>query len=286
MPNDYVVITRGGYGQWFTYDKRGRKGPLSKVPNEMIKHDAAYMTVTPYYEAEYSSEEGQVMYETDASFIEFKGKKIGPFQEVRGVNVTADKAKFYAIVSKNGKWHFMCSDGRDILLDGAPSKMITSPDGTKAMAACTPEVIGGDSGGAPQDLSQLAEYLGKMAASQSDYSSTTLYTIEGKKIGPIKEFNDFWFIADSSHWIYTAGNAVYYDGALLKKFTENIDKATFWIDDASHYAWVSIDKITFSDGGSYPYPVMMRFEKKGGKTSLCWVNVKQNGDVMVYGRAL
>ena len=44
--------------------------------------------------------------------------------------------------------------------------------------------------------------------------------------------------------------------------------------------------VTFSDGGSYPYPVMMRFEKKGGKTSLCWVNVKQNGDVMVYGRAL
>jgi len=257
-----VTRIRGAMYQWFTYDKSGRKGPFKTITKAMLKKGAGWQwPEMPYYESQNMVGSSYIDYgSNDTFFIVFKGKKIGPFQEVSAMSLTPDETKFYAVVSKNGKWHFMSSDGRDILLDGKGFGMIMSPDGTKAIAS-----------GSTVKEDKFYDYL---------------YTIEGKKIGPLEEVGDFWFLANSNHWVYTDGNNVYYDGALLKKFPETINKQNFWIDDTSHYAWGTTDKIAFSDGTSFPYPVMMRVEKKGGRTYLCWVSLKQNGDVMFYSRAL
>jgi hypothetical protein len=270
IADDYMVVTRSMgsmYYQWFTYDKKGRKGPFKRMTSAMLKKGAGYqMPALPYYTGEFNGGDGPVEYGNDASYIKFKGKKLGPFEEVRNLCATADMTKFFAVASKKGKWHLIGGDGRDTLLDGEPMSLVMSPDGTRAIATCMP------GNASPMDA--------------GSFQNAYIYTNEGKKTGPIKEFGDIWFMANSNHWVYTAGNRVYYDGALLKKTPEGIDKSTFWIDDTSHYAWCSSEGIHFSDGTTFPYPVMMGFSKQGGKTVICWVSVKKNGDVMVYSRAL
>ena len=80
--------------------------------------------------------------------------------------------------------------------------------------------------------------------------------------------------------------SVYFNGTLLREFPERVDKESFWIDDAKHYAWLGGEKIRFSDGTEHPYPIMIRHARKDGKTSLGWISLQKNGDVVAYRRTL
>jgi len=282
--DDFFLVTqtsRSGKNQFFVYDKSGRKGPFDKMSADMLRKSAAVETRKPYYEAEFSNEGVEVNPDpNDATkqYIEWNGKKVGPFQQVMGLYITPDKARLYAFATKAGKLRFIASDGRDVAAEGMPGGVITSPDGTKAVGKCVGHITPIE--GMQLDMSKI------------DFSSmddVTLYSIDGRKFGPFTksaDFGDMWFMADSNDWLFTVGHAAYFNGTALKPFNERISKSEFWIDDASHYAWLEGDKLMFSDGASFPYPVMLKSEKKGGKTTLCWVALQANGDVVVYSRTL
>ena len=282
--DDFFLVTqtsRSGKSQFFIYDKSGRRGPFDKMTADMLRKIAAVETLKPYYEAEFSNEGVEVNPDPNdrtKQYIEWNGKKFGPFQQVLGLYITPDKDKLYAFAIKAGKLRFIASDGRDVAAEGMPGGVITSPDGTKAVGQCVGHITPIE--GMQLDMSKI------------DFSSMddiTLYAIDGRKFGPFPKSADFgetWFMADSGDWIFTVGRTAYFNGTALKPFNERVSKSTFWIDDAAHYAWIESDKLLFSDGASFPYPVMMKSEKKGGKTTLCWVSLKDNGDVVVYSRTL
>jgi len=282
--DDFFLVTktsRSGKNRFFVYEKSGRKGPFEKMPAEMLRKREDCEPRNPYYEAEFSNEGVEAAPDPSdprKQYIEWNGKRIGPFQHVLGVYVTPDKAKLYAFGVKAGKLHFVDSDGRDVVADGMPNGIIISPDGTKAVGQCTGHFT-------PVDGAQIDP-------SKIDFSTiddVTLFTIDGRKFGPFgksADFGEMWFLAGSNDWVFTLGNTVYFNGAALKPFNESISKSGFWIDDASHYAWLAGDKLAFSDGASFAYPVMIKSEKKGGKTTLCWVSLGGNGDVVVYSRTL
>lgn len=282
--DDFLLVTqtsRSGKNQFFIYDRSGRRGPFDKIAADMLRKGAAAESRKPYYDAEFNPEDIQVTPDPDdpkKNYIELNGKKIGPFQQVMGLYVTPDKARFYAFAAKAGQLRFVSSDGRDVAAGGMPNEAIISPDGTKAVGKC---------------LGHLTLFEGmEVDPNKIDWNTfedVTLYAIDGRKFGPFPKSADvgeMWFLADSNDWLFTVGHTAYFNGTALKPFDERVSKSAFWIDDAAHYAWIEGDKLLFSDGASFPYPVMLKFEKKGGKTTLCWVSLQANGDVVVYSRTI
>lgn len=274
---DFFIVsqsTGGAKSRFFTYDKSGRKGPFEKITESMLRAGASYDPLPAYYVSE-ASIEG---IEEDGNRLIFKGKTFGPFQQVLQIQVTPDKSRFYALVAKAGALRFIGSDGRDVPAAGMAGNIMISPDGTKAVATCRGTLTLID--GVKVDMSKI---------DPSTFDDVYLYTIDGAKLGPFHQNQDFgevWFAAGSQNWLFDLGQNIYFNGKLILKFGERIDKERFWIDDEKHYAWVEGDELGFEDGAKYPYPVMIRHEKSAGKTALCWISVQKNGDVAAYQRTL
>lgn len=216
--------------------------------------------------------------EAGRGVITFQGKSFGPFQQVLQIQVTPDKSRFYALAAKNGELRFLSSDGRNVPAAGMPANIEVSPDGTKAVAQCQGAVTIID--GVKVDMSKI---------DPTTFDDTCLYAIDGTKLGPFhkgQDFGEVWFAAGSQNWLFDLGKALYLNGKPLRTFPHHVDKRTFWFDDDTHYAWIDADELCFADGAKYPYPVMIRNEKRGGKTVLCWIALLKNGDVVAYQRTL
>jgi hypothetical protein len=273
---DFFIVSRTTgpeASRFFVTDKTGRKGPFDKITEAMLRKGAGLEPKPAHYEEE-GSVEGIEESGARGSFS-FRGKTYGPFQQLLGAQVTADKARFYALAAKDGKLHFLSSDGRDVPAAGMPEGIRTSPDGMKAVAVCRGTLTLID--GVQVDPSKI---------DPASFDDVYVYGIDGTKLGPLRDFGEAWFAAGSSRWLCTAGTAAYLDGRLLREFDERIDKRTFWIDDASHFAWIEKEELRFADGARYPFPVMIRSDRRAGNTSLCWISVQKNGDVLAYQRAL
>ncbi len=285
VPDDYFIVTQArhsGKNVFFTYDKNGRKGPFDKMTDDLLrKGTPAAEPHKFYFESEMSMEgieEATDPGDSGKHFLEYKGKRVGPFQQFLLATVAPDKSRFFALGVRDKKLRFASSDGRDVPAGGQPGTLAFSPDGTKAVVKC---------------MGSITLYEGIQIKpedmSPTMFDDATLYTLDGKKYGPFNKKDDFgevWFLADSNDWLFTVGPTAYFNGAPLKPFKEQIRKASFWIDDASHYAWLEDDRLKFSDGASYPNPVMLKWDKKAGKTTLCWISIGPNRDVAAYSRAL
>ncbi len=276
--DDYFIVSRttGGAAQrFFVYDKNGRKGPYEKISDSMLRTGAGFEPRPAHYSSDPTIEGIE---ETPDHGLSFRGKTYGPFQQVLSLAVSEDKARFYGLAVKAGQLRFFSSDGRDVAAGGMPVEIKLSPDGMKAVAVCR---------------GALTLYEGvKIDPAKMDptsFDDVYLYPIDGPKLGPFhkdQEFGDVWFAAGSQNWLFDLGPTVYFNGAPLRKFPNPVDKATFWIDDAKRFAWVYGEEINFSDGAKYPYPLMIRHEKAAGKTTLCWIALQKNGDVIAYQRSL
>jgi hypothetical protein len=173
---------------------------------------------------------------------------------------------------------FVVTDARDVPAVGMPDKLATSADGTKAVLVCRGNLT------FVQGMEIKPESI-----DATQFDNVTLYGLDGRTFGPFKKDDDFgevWFLAESPDWVFTVGKVAYFNGAPLKPFAEEISKSRFWIDDAARYAWVEDEKLKFSDGASFPNPVMLNWVKRADKTTLCWISILPNRDVVGYSRGL
>jgi hypothetical protein len=285
LADDYFLVTearRSGKNAFYTYDKTGRKGPFDKMTESMLRNCGGDTEAHKFYLDNGMSPEGLEMGPDPANrrlqFVTFNGKKIGPFQQILMAAAAPDKSRAFAVGVRDKILHFASTDGRDVAAAGIPEKLVFNADGSKAVLLCKGHITlyeGMDIKAENMDLSSLED--------------TTLYALDGKKYGPFKkntDFGDVWFLAGSPDWLFTVGPTAYFNGVPLKPFAEQIGKSSFWIDDASRYAWLEDDKLKFSDGASFPNPVMLRWEKKAGRTTLCWISLLPNRDVVAYSRGI
>jgi hypothetical protein len=285
IPDDFFIVTqarRNGKYVFFTYDKSGRKGPVDKITDDLLRKGTRATEPRKFYFEPEPSMEG-IEEATDPGdrnkiFLEYKGKRVGPFQQFLLASVSPDKGRIFALGVRDKKLRFASSDGRDVPAGGQPEALTFSPDGTKAVIKC---------------MGSITLYEGIQIKPEdmnpTMFEDVTLYALDGKKYGPFgkkDDFGDLWFLADSNDWLFTVGPIAYFNGAPLKPFKDQIRKSAFWIDDAAHYAWIEDEQLKFSDGASYPNPVMMKWEKIAGKTTLCWISIGPNHDVSAYSRVL
>ena len=84
------------------------------------------------------------------------------------------------------------------------------------------------------------------------------------------------------------GNKLYVDGTLLKDFGDfYINPCDIWLsEDGRRYAVRSYDKLVFSDGNEYSFPLKVIWEKKNGVIHLSWVSFENERDIVLYSRDL
>ena len=284
IADDFFIVAqarRSGQYVYFTYDQGGRKGPFDKMTDGLLRKGMPAESHKFYYDPERSMDgiqEANDRGDRSKTFLEYKGKRVGPFQQFLLASVSPDKSGIFALGVRDKKLRFASSDGRDVPAAGQPEALTFSPDGTKAVVKC---------------LGSLTMYEGIQIKpeemSPTMFEDVTLYALDGKKYGPFTkkdDFGDVWFLADSNDWLFTVGPTAYFNGAPLKPFKNQIRKSAFWIDDAAHYAWLEDDQLRFSDGAAFPNPVMLKWVKKAGKTTLCWISIGPNRDVAAYSRGL
>lgn len=213
--------------------------------------------------------------------IKFSGKSFGPYVLLYSTQVTPDGSRAYFTASNNDKAYFGCTDGRITGFGGIPGEFKLSPDGKKAAIL----VEGTLSLEGMKNLTELPPE--KMAEAMKDSDKKFLYTIDGQKFGPFGgsfASYSFWYAAGTNDLYYRLDDDVYRNGALLFK-SESFDSCGFYPSpDGRKYVLYDYDKISFSDGRSYPSPLDLAVYERGGRTVYEWLALENKKDFVVYER--
>jgi len=275
--NVYIVtqIYKNNAQTFFTYDNGTRKGPFTKtsVPVKVCKSEyecAAYMPNDEDIDAStYVS-----LNDMGQTVIKFQNKTYGPYLQIADFKLTSNKAKFYAAIQNQEGSSLICSDGRKVAVKGMPGSVVMNEDGSNAL------VVGLGS------LSLQDMMSGNINA--DDLANYFVYTIDGQKFGPYKDgFNSdaVWF--QGKNWFFYMDGSLYMNGKLLFNSETTIDKCTFWISaDGKRWAFADYEKINFSDGKTYPFPLKMVKEEEAGKIFIKWVSIENSKDIVLYRREI
>ncbi len=261
---------------FYKWNKDGKKGPFTKE-NLVICDDPNEIC---YDQTEFLNTDGEapnILYEGDGSYVEFNGKKIGPYEMITALKMNLNKTKVYMVVTKSGKTYFECSDGRSQELQGMPDNIFISPTGNEAYV----KTVGAYSMADLINMASNPEGIDMSKMNQINFSG-----LNGKKIGPFEgESITSWFCKYSDTWLLRVDDDLYTDGIKWKTLG-SVYPNTFWFIDKTHYAYLGAEgQLVFADGKTYPYPVCLQSEKMDNKVYLKWIAVESN-DVVMYKRAL
>jgi hypothetical protein len=120
-----------------------------------------------------------------------------------------------------------------------------------------------------------------------------IYMNDGKKLGPYPKDafftdNPAFCITAGENWMMTVENKLYVNGTLLANLgSENVPNNTIWLSpDGKRFVIIAYDKISFSDGSSYAFPILVKKSLKEGKILLTWVSLENGKDIVLYSKPL
>jgi hypothetical protein len=282
---------KGGKGPFFVVRNGTKKGPFAKLKEVM---SAAYPTQDESAGisrdcADYTPDQTQLPQddvpstetnESGGQTVVFKGKSFGPYLSVGEVLATPDGSRAYFIANDKDRLWLICSDGRKVRIAGSPETLKISPDGKNAITACTGSL-------SPAESEELA------AADPEKYNAEMnkkyVYTIDGKKFGPYgMDFKDFWFSVGNNNFFFLDGNQLYMNGtATLTLKVDPFSPCDFYPSaDGRKYARFTLESLAFSDGKKYPFPLSIITFQEDGQTTIKWVALENNKDIVVYQRTI
>lgn len=279
--NVATVINVGGKPQFYIYENGVKKGPFKEITPAMINcGNRNYYSCANYNNNENEDlAQNYIEHTSDGQvYIKFGGKQIGPYLQIQPFMLTANKKNFFAVVmTEDMKMKFISGDGKNVEIVGSPVSLLVSPDGNDAHL-----VIKGTLN--LQDLTS-----GKIDPMKMDYTMMNdvyFLNINGKKSGPFKEqslsTNYIWYCKTNNRLLYYTDGAIYLDG---KKFLVHDDDpvCNVWIAaDGKTYAIKNYEKIVFSDGESYAFPVEVDCITENGKTYLVWAALENDINLVLY----
>lgn len=299
-----VYLVTSFNGKFYAYENGQRKGPFAPA-------DGSFLRVCPednssgcgYYEhrineAMYGD---LISYEDDLFSVDFKGKKYGPFKMLVNAYVTPDGSQLAGLaLDEEIRYHFFNSEG---LMQDVGNKLISmhvSPSGRKVM------VVAANEAGLDQaqllnvdfssmTMEQMQAWAKEMEEKQQNAPppEAFVYFNDGKKFGPfnpatLDEHNPSFGLTGGDHWYMVNDHILYIDGIKVKDFGDTyINICDVWISsDGKRYAVATYDKVIFSDGKTYAYPLTFTWYEKGGQIYLSWVSLENEKDVVLYSRPL
>jgi hypothetical protein len=304
MNNNQLYLVTRQNNQFFIYENGQRKGPFGTLQGSMLKPCESGRNgdekCAVYKPVENTGEpEGLSMNESGQYLIKYKDKTFGPYPFVKNYAIWPDKSGFVAIVMDSQmKSTFVTSDGQPIPLKGDVDAIHISPVGKKYVFAVKErEEINLDLMNEVSKMTQ--EQLLKFAREQEAKQKSAgppkayVYASGGAKYGPFEQGafytnNPAFTKTGGDNWIMILSNVLYINGQKIKEF-ENIDlnSCNIWLSkDGKRYAITSYDKLIFTDGKSYGYPMETIAFEKDGKVFIKWISLENEKDLVLYSREI
>jgi len=278
-----VTVLHGNKTEFFVYDNGIRKGPYNTLSDNMIKDcgNTSEKECDVLQPSEiYTEPENYIEYDDEGkAWIKHNGKKNGPYDQILGIDMSLNKAVIYAVVLISGEQYLVSVTGKSVKITGAVNKLIVSADGTQAFVKTT---------GSVANISDLGNIdmnnLEKLAA---DMNNCHIFSIDGKKYGPYltEQLRDenLWFVKNSPAWYMIVSNKLYMNGNYLSDIDDYVNSCDIrFTNDGKKYVIVDYDKISFSDGSVFFYPLKVEIEHFGDKLQCKWISIENSVDIIHY----
>lgn len=301
----YLVTEKGG--QIFVYDNGRKSGPFENFAAAGIKECsvsseddcAAYNNSG----ANAFSPDKHITYEPGQMTVKVGGKTYGPFHYVIDMFVNKDEKKFIAVVMDEAMSpSFLNAEGTVFPLEGNVVQVHLSPSGTKGLVsikvednAAALEVMNTDWGSMTQEqMLELAQKLQEAQAAQdANPPQGYIYMINGEKYGPydpsiFSTNNPGYCKTGGDNWFLIDGSDLYVNGRLLMNLGDEYPRpCDVWLSkDGLRAAVATFDKLYFSDGKTYPFPLRISLTDNGGTTYLSWISFEEEKHIVRYSRPL
>lgn len=296
------LVTSDANGKYYIYETGKKLGPIGDVKKiaQKPQDEKDILTSSLYVSERATNQEGTVTSNDDGKMSIKSGlKTYGPYQLVLSAFTGDDGNLSAAIILEDMKPSLLTQTGSLVKLEGLPSNTAVSPSGKKVLFVSVKEY-------APsmeflnQDLSKLStdeilKLTKKMEEEQNNAPppQAFIYINDGKKLGPYPKDafsadNPAFCITSGENWMMTIDNKLYVNGTLLANLgTEYVPNSSIWLSpDGKRFAIISYDKITFSDGSSFQFPLLVKKSQKDGKIWLNWVSLENEKEIVLYSKPL
>ena len=296
------LVTRDDNGKFYVYEKGGKSGPIDnfrKIVQEP-QDDKDIMSSSLYVSERATNQEGMVTANDEGKMlIKSGGKTYGPYQGVLDAYTGDDGKLTAAIIVEDMKPSLLTQTGTLVKLEGTPSFTNISPSGKKILIVSikeydpSKELLN-------QDLSKLSvaelQKLSKKIEEEKNNApppQAYIYINDGEKLGPYPKDafstdNPSFCVTAGENWMMTIDNKLYVNGTLLSNLgSEYVANNTIWLSpDAKRFAIITYEKITFSDGSSFQFPLLVKKSQKDGKIWLNWVSLENEKEIVLYSKPL
>ena len=301
----YLVTDLGG--KIYVYENGQKAGPFDNFASAGIKECSVSSAdnCSVYDDAGVNafSPDQHITYEPGKMMVKVGGKTYGPFHYVVDMLVSKDEKNFIAIVMDEAMSpSFLNADGTLFPLEGNVVQMHLSPSGKKGLVSikvedntAALEVMNVDWSSMTQE--QMMEMAQKMQEAQAKQNANTpqgfIYLMKGEKFGPYDPTifgtnNPAYCKTGGDNWFLINGSDLFVNGKLLMNLGDEYPTSCdVWLSrDGMRAAVATYDKLYFSDGKIYPYPLRISLTEKDGTAYLSWISFEEQKHIVRYSRPL
>lgn len=296
------LVTMTYDSNYFLYENGEKKGPFPDtescgfVPDpddgDMYSSNYFFEGVPPAADMIQYDEYGKIIINTG-------GKNYGPYESVYNIYVNNHGKFKMAITGEGMKLSLLTGKGELIPLEGTVYSVNISPSGDHVMAVvetgsmAAMEYMTRDYSGMTQE--EILEAIREIEEKQKNAPppEVFIYFDDGTKFGPypqepIMMGNPGYCKTGGDNWTLLLYKDLYVNGSLLATLEDDyVSSGDIWLsEDGTRFAVINYEKLHFSDGESYEYPLKVKLIKREGRTWVTWISIENRTDVVVYQKPL
>lgn len=266
-------------GSRYVVENGVKKGPFpaKSVPLDFLKRDNDAKESEQAYDANemINIYQNYVKSDDDKSYIQFNGKKFGPFSLLEAMKVNQQKTKFVALVSND-------------ISDDQKEKYLINQDGKKVLISKSAQLTGQMV--VSPTFSDAAFWGMDIAESYSGGPLKTVFaTLNGQKEIITPQLNGVWY-DPNGNLITFNDKALFLNGKQIRETGSSINSSwkDIWVN-GNGTAWVALieNKLIFSSGESVDDGFNIKSVNQNGKTVINWIAVsKQSHAIVSYSKSI
>lgn len=300
--NKVSMVTMNFDSRYFLYENGEKKGPFENSDSCGFEFEVNEENMSSgIYNYEGANIQEDLVYNNEnyQQMIRAGDKNYGPFESVMSVYADKNGKFLMALTTEGMKFSILTTNGAIIPLDGTPHGTSVSPSQNKVMIVVVKEenpaleYMSLDFSKMTQD--EIMKVVKEMEEKQKNAPppEAFIYLNDGKKFGPFPKDpvfggNPGFCKTGGDNWVFLIEKDLYVNGSLLASLpVDYVSIGDIWLsEDGKRYAIISYERILFSDGQSFEYPLKIKRVEKDGKTWLNWISLENKTEVVLYSKAL
>ncbi len=294
----FCLLVQHPDASFYVYENGIRKGPYKTAEEGMnvcykegiLQHESKTVTV---WEQEDMND--MILAADEGYVINFKGKSYGSYIVIHAISKSPDGLHFMAVARKQSGLVFVSDLFSEQAAPGEVKSLHWSPDSKSGFGLF---MTGFDVSSLSNiDLSsmneqQQMEYMMNIQK-QIEETKEELYILftDGRKTGPYvkgseSNMNPAYSLTAPGHWLMICNHQLYIDGTVVFNIPESewisLDDV-FLSPDGKKFAIRYYDRLYFSDGSTYAYPILLN-RCSSNPNMIEWVSFENEQTLVYYSR--